>query len=184
MARKTSGEIVNATLLEVFIALTFVFLAYGVHEGNDNSISRRKSDSLVVVISEYKRRGDSLSELVEHMRQQLGTLDSALAVHGIVLLPDCITPRTPIADVIIEKSGALTVRILRAESGYEPHVALRIRTVSLGQTFASAVSFGDHAKCRFFVDTHRATDTEYRDIFGAMEQLHQYFRANYPSPTQ
>jgi hypothetical protein len=182
MSRKTSGEIVNATLLEVFVALTFIFLAFGIRERVRADRAHAEATRAVAGGDAVRRRADSLRLVATALGDTIAQRDSVIRVHGIVLLPDCLTPRTAIALVTILGNGTLAVQGTRRESGLALDRVVTIKAQEIGAALAEAITDGRRRRCQHFVSTRQSPATTYSDIYVAMESLRRQFRAFYPPP--
>jgi len=158
--RRQSGEIVNATLLEVFLALTFLVLAV-VQESVRVEVTNE---------AEIRRLRDSLGMLSD----SLARLEAELAMRKGELLelrfnsrfpPDCPgVEEGEVAAVAIGGGDSVEVSVLSSRLGFAKGERRAMPTRAFPSTFEPFRAFGREHGCRFrvrIIDSDAATKREY-----------------------
>lgn len=147
--KRTSGEVINATLLEVFLALVFIVFALAsfnrTYGRRAESSAGALRDSLATARAQTKAIGDSAARLVF-------TVDSFKAYSKS--LPNC-DPRADAPQFLLIKLGAaeiLDVTVLRTTAGFTRGDQFLLTVSQFRSWFAPAAEYSRRNKCRLLVD--------------------------------
>jgi hypothetical protein len=161
--RRTSGEIVNATLLETFLALVFLVLALAVFESQRaDKAATRRSDS---VLSERAR---NLAQLNDSLR---GVLLSKYP-------PDCDSHAQPVEWLTVTLVGPnrLHVIVNRSEFGLAAGSMLDLSRDEFVGRFDSVRVDGERRRCRYVVRIQDTNGTDKMEFKRAVSAVNIDFR--------
>jgi hypothetical protein len=185
--RRTSGEIINATLLEVFLALSFIVFGLAVFEKQranaaeaalERAPTRRDldalRDSLAAARSLAAAHADGLVaaqvelDSLRIARQELDSLRFASRYP-----PDCEPGMTPaeFLTVTLGGGGQLAVTIHRAAFGFTAGASFTTTTGQFARSFAQVREYSLANGCRYLVrirDTDRTSKDEYKRALSAI----------------
>ncbi len=185
--RRSSGEIINATLIEVFLALVFMVFCLAVFE---QSRSRKSEAALQGALprADVERLRDSLRSTLDSLTVARGIalrrLDSLYTARAQLFVsphpPDC----EPLADppwlitVKLVGTGDLSVVAHRPIAGLTPKVAVRMTEEEFRTRFAEVRDEGMKRGCRFLAmveDTPGTTKAGFKRGLGVIRSA---FRDN------
>jgi hypothetical protein len=185
--RRTSGEIINATLLEIFLALSFIVFGLAVFEkqrANAAEAALRRApsgsdvealrDSLDAARSAAATHADSLAAAqteLDNLRLAKVELDSLRFASRYP--PDCEPEASPaeFLTVTLGGGGQLTVTIHRAAFGFTAGTTFTVTTAQFAQRFAEVREYSRANGCRYLVrirDTERTSKDEYKRALSAI----------------
>ncbi len=184
--RRTSGEIMNATLLEVFLALSFMIFGLAVFEQRnakaaEEALARAPSTATV----------DSLRRLAEAMKQQMDLLADSMGrmadtIHALRFRspypPDCEENVVPaeLMTITFAGPGTLTVLPNRSKFGLTAGSAFTTTIQSFRRRFAEVERYSRQKGCRFLVrivDTPRMSKAEYKAALAAITSIFRFRNA-------
>lgn len=172
--RRTSGEIINATLIEVFLALVFMVFALAVFE---QKRSRQTEAALRGALprADVERLRDSLRSTVDSLTVARGValrrLDSLSTARAQLFVsphpPDCEPLANPPWVVTVRLVGPDDLRVVahRPVAGLTPKVAVRMTGSEFRSRFAEVRDAGMKQGCRFLAmveDTPGTTKAEFK----------------------
>jgi len=185
--RRTSGEIINATLIEVFLALVFMVFCLAVFEQNR---SRQNEASL---------QGALPREDVERLRDSLrSTLDSLTVARGVALqrldslstarAQLFLSPHPPDCEPLADPPWLITVKLMgpddfsvfahRPVAGLTPKVSVRMTGEEFRIRFAEVRDTGMKQGCRFLAMVEDTPGTTKSDFKRALAVIRSAFRDN------
>lgn len=185
--RRTSGEIINATLIEVFLALVFMVFALAVFE-------QKRSRQ-----NEAAFRGALPREDVERLRDSLrSTVDSLTVARGVALRrldslataraqlfvsphpPDCEPLANPPWLVTVRLIGPDELRVIahRPVAGLTPKAAVRMTGGEFRSRFAEVRDAGMKQGCRFLAMVEDTPGTTKADFKRGLAVIRSAFRDN------
>ena len=185
--RRTSGEIINATLLEVFLALSFIVFGLAVFEKQranaaEDALDRAPRvgdvaslrDSLAVARRAVAITLDSLGSAqveLDSLRLAKQELDSLRFASRYP--PDCEPDASPaeLLTVTLAGGGQLAVTMHRAVLGFAEGASFTITTAQFPQRFAAIREHSRANGCRYLVrirDTERTSKDDYKRALSAI----------------
>jgi hypothetical protein len=185
--RKSSGEIINATLIEVFLALVFMVFCLAVFEQNRSRQSQAAlRGSLPGAEAQSLRDSlrstlDSLSAARSIASRRLDSLSTARAQLFVSPHPpDCEPLANPpwLVTVKLVGPGAFSVVAHRPVAGLTPRVAVRMTESEFRSRFAGVRDTGVNQGCRFLAmveDTPGMTKAGFKH---ALSVIRSVFRDN------
>jgi hypothetical protein len=187
--RRSSGEIINATLLEVFLALLFVIfgLAVFVQQKGDaataaleGALSREAADGMRSSLSALR---DSLASARNAARLRSDSLTAVQKRVASLLYesphpPDCEPRADPpwLMTVTLTGPGQLTVLGHRPVGGLTPGAVFTTSYAGFKERFRELDAAARQRGCRYYVqvrDTPNTPKTEYK---AAMQAITSIFR--------
>jgi hypothetical protein len=187
--RRSSGEIINATLLEVFLALVFVVfgLAVFVQQKGEaaaaaakGSISREAADSLRHSLDALR---DSLNAARDVARTRADSLRLSRQQVATLLYesphpPDCEPRANPpwLMTVTLTGPGQLTVVGHRAIEGLTPGAAFTTSYADFTQRFRELDAGAKQRGCRYYVQVRDTPNTPKAEYKAAMQAITSIFR--------
>lgn len=183
--RRTSGEIVNATLLETFLALVFLIFGLALVESkraevaeaaSKESLSPASADSLRRQVAEGKRLA---ADQAIRLRRATAVGDS---LRGILIgkyPPDCEPNAVPAALLTMKFIGQDQIRVVpnRNVFGMSSGTVIDLTARSFLAQFAGARKASLAQKCRYRVtveDTKATSKDEFKSLLGLVQTV---FRA-------
>jgi hypothetical protein len=187
--RRSSGEIINATLLEVFLALVFMVfgLAVFAQQRGDTlaaaaigTMSREMADS---IRGSLKASRDSLltargvararADSIRHSERQIATL-----LYESPHPPDCEPRANPpwLMTVTLGAPGQLTVVGHRAVGGLIPGIAFTTSYAGFRQRFSELDAKAKQQGCRYYVQVRDTPNTPKAEYKAAMQAITSIFR--------
>lgn len=191
--RRTSGEVINATLLEVFLALSFILFALAsfykkqadqvvgrelVPEGavaipRDSLEAWRKrvvSPEQVAIARDSFARLTATAALLETAQHKLDSLGGMSQYW-----PDCEKHAVPaeILEVTVLGGGALHVVANRPFGGLEAGATLNIATAAFPEHFVKTRAESERKQCEYLVrvhDTPAASKADLKAALGAISR--------------
>lgn len=185
--RRTSGEIINATLIEVFLALVFMVFCLAVFEQNK---SRESEAALAGALphADVQRLRDSLQRTLDSLAAARGIasqrLDSLSTARAQLFVsphpPDCEPLANPpwLITVRLLASGALSVTPHRAVAGLTPGFAVRMTDEEFRTRFAGVRDAGMKQGCRFLAMVEDTPGTTKAGFKRALTTIRSAFRDN------
>jgi hypothetical protein len=185
--RRSSGEIINATLLEVFLALTFIVFGLAVFEKQranaaEDALDRAPRagdidvlrDSLDDALRVASTAGDSLAAArveLDSLRIAKVQLDSLRFASRYP--PDCEPDATPpeLLTVTLTGGGQLGVTMHRAAFGFTSGATFTLTTAQFAGRFADVRDHSRANGCRYLVrirDTERTSKDDYKRALAAI----------------
>jgi hypothetical protein len=166
MTRRTSAEVVNATLLEVFLAFVFVVLSVAWFE---HTASVQAANTV-----------DSLATVQKGLVKQRELLRQALILSPYA--PPCRREVQPkyFATVTLTQSGTVDVRVNRTELGHPAGQRFAVTPEALADSFWDILQFSTDSTCHFLAVVRDATVSKesykrglkaVRDIFYTVGEL-------------
>ncbi len=150
MSRRSSAEIINATLLEVFLAFIFVVLSIAWFE-------RGRADTAFAIAGQ----ADSLEDEVSSLTHERDTLQTALrrAQFNSPFPPICRPNALPrdFLTVTLASPGRVEVRVNRDELNHRASQTYSMSLEAFAATFNDVWTFSQDSLCRFRA---RVDDTE------------------------
>lgn len=187
--RRSSGEIINATLLEVFLALVFVVfgLAVFVQQKGDalaaaakGSVSREAADSIRSSLAALR---DSLKTTREVARTRADSLRLSQTQVATLLYesphpPDCEPRADPpwLMTVTLTGPGQLTVVGHRPIEGLIPGAAFTTSYKGFTERFKDLDARAQQRGCRYFVRIRDTPNTPKAEYKAAMQAITSIFR--------
>lgn len=174
-ARRTSGEIINATLLEVFLALTFVVFSVAVFEKGERDKADVKADSSAAEAGRLRSTTEELAKARGMIASLAANVDSLTAKSKIP--PFCEPDAFPreIVSITLDASDRLTIRATRARFGFAPNTSIAISPAVLKERFAKLEAYGaNNHNCRFVarvIDTPRITKTDLKRLCSRIQSV-------------
>jgi hypothetical protein len=188
--RRSSGEIMNATLLEVFLALVFLVFALAVfHQRRADAAEEkiRGSISTHEAVELERRLAAARDSLATARRVANARLDSLqLAAQTIAKLrfdspypPDCEPKANPAWLLTITLTGPAELTVLphRAVGGLTPNVAFKVSPAAFRQHFAGLLESSRREGCRYYVrvqDTPNIPKAEYKVAMAAITSVFRF----------
>jgi hypothetical protein len=190
--RRTSGEIINATLLEVFLALSFIVFGLAVFEKQranaaeaalDRAPSSREvvllRDSLVAARAAAAARADTLFVArieLDSLRLAKQELDSLRFASQYP--PDCEPDASPphLLTVRLTGSGRLAVTVHRAALGFDAGEAFSTTPAGFSTRFARLRDHSLANGCRYLVRVEDTENTSKDDYKRALSAIATTFR--------
>ena len=185
--RRTSGEIINATLLEVFLALTFIVFGLAVFEKQranaaEDALDRAPRagdvnalrDSLDVALRIAATTTDSLASArveLDSLRVAKVQLDSLRFASRYP--PDCEPDANPpeLLTVTLTGGGQLGVTMHRTVFGFTSGSSFTLTTTQFAGRFATVRDHSRANGCRYLVrirDTERTSKEDYKRALAAI----------------
>lgn len=173
--RRTSGEIVNATLVEVFLTLSFVVFGLAVFEqmegksGRAGAANTRARDSVAI---------DSLSRVIDilgdSIRQASKTSDSLRFASDIP--PNCAMgrPTEEWLTMTLAGPGRIQVRVNQDGFGYSAGSTLLLAPSAIATEFSAVRSFSIENGCRLpvrIVDTEQTSKEDYKAALAGVRSV-------------
>jgi len=143
VTRRTSAEVVNATLLEVFLAFVFVVLSIAWFE---HATSAQQAS-----------RADSLDAAHAHLVKQRDSLRQALVLSPYA--PPCHPGATPkyFATLTLAQTGLIDVRVSRSELRHAAGQRFAVSVDALPDSFDDLKRFSRDSTCHFLAVVRDAT---------------------------
>jgi hypothetical protein len=137
VTRRTSAEVVNATLLEVFLAFVFVVLSIAWFEHASSAQQASRADSLAKAQSGLLKQRDSLSK--------------ALALVLSPYAPPCHVGATQkyFVTLTLTHTGVIDVRVNRAELRHPAGQRFVVSAEALADSFSDVIRFSKDSTCHF-----------------------------------
>jgi hypothetical protein len=185
--RRSSGEIINATLIEVFLALVFMVFCLAVFEQNR---SRQSQAALAGSLpsADVERLRDSLRSTLDSLAIERGIatrrLDSLFTARAQLFVsphpPDCEPLANPpwLVTVRLLASGALSVTPHRPVSGLTPGVAVRMTDEEFRTRFQGVRDAGMKQGCRYLANVEDTPGTTKAGFKHALTVIRSAFRDN------
>ncbi len=185
--RRSSGEIINATLIEVFLALVFMVFCLAVFEQNR---SRESQAALAGALprADEERLRDSLRSTLDSLAvaraiasRRLDSLSTARAQLFVSPHPpDCEPLANPpwLITVRLLASGALSVTPHRPVAGLTPGTAVRMTDEQFRARFAGVRDAGMKQGCRFLAMVEDTPGTTKAGFKHALTTIRSAFRDN------
>jgi hypothetical protein len=167
--RRTSGEIVNATLFEVCLALTFIIFAVAVFEQQRADAAEHARDARPDT-GTYRKLRDTATVL----RARVDTLQRFKDSLRSTYPPDCESHVTPpeLLVVTLVGPGQLTVTANRDAFGLTAGQSLSLTLDGFDQRFADVRTYSAaHKGCRFLVrirDTNLTSKDDYKQALSVV----------------
>lgn len=157
MPPRSSAEVVNATLLEVFLAFVFVVLSIAWFEHGEGQVLQRKAQSDSAVIDSLRRALRSSQDTQDVLRAELDTVRAKL-FHS-PFPPTCNQAARPADFITVTLSGPGTLDILvnRGELRYARGQRISLSLSEFPLFFADVWRYSRSQGCRFRA---RVNDTE------------------------
>ena len=190
--RRTSGEIINATLLEIFLALSFIVFGLAVFE-------KQRANAAEDALDRAPRAGD-----VNALRDSLAAARRAAALTVDSLLtarveldslrvakqeldslrfasrypPDCEPDATPaeLLTVTLTGGGQLAVTVHRPAFGFTAGRSFTTTTLQFAQRFAAVRDHSRANGCRYLVRIRDTESTSKEDYKRALAAINTTFR--------
>jgi hypothetical protein len=161
VARRTSAEVVNATLLEVFLTFVFVVLSVAVFQQNRASAEKERADRL------RESAGSLRQRLEDSLAIARDSVDSLIAKFVSPFPPPCVQDSSPdeFAIFTLTSVNRFDVLILRTEQGFMAGRRLRVMWPEMRRTFLRIWNWSRAHDCRFKVrvqDTDGVSKADYK----------------------
>jgi hypothetical protein len=185
--RRSSGEIINATLIEVFLALVFMVFCLAVFE---QSRSRQSEAALQGALprDDVERLRDSLRTTLDSLTVARGVasrrLDSLSTARAQLFVsphpPDCEPLANPpwLVTVKLVGPGEFSVVAHRPVGGLTPKVAVRMTEEEFRARFADVRAAGLKQGCRFLAMVEDTPGTTKAGFKHAVAVIRSVFRDN------
>ena len=188
--RRSSGEIINATLLEVFLALVFVVFALAIFEQRRAIAAEGKlagvisADEADVLRRLLQATQDSLrlARIAEH--QSRDSLNIAQATVRRLLFdspypPDCEPNASPawLLTITLSGPGQLSVVGHRSAPGLKPDVPFVVSPAEFRAHFAALAEQSRARGCRYYArvrDTPNMPKAEYKSAMSAITSIFRF----------
>jgi hypothetical protein len=181
--RRSSGEIINATLLEVFLALVFMVFALAIFEQQRANAALTPEDAVTLRKAVIATR-DSLNTARRVARARFDSLTIANQTIAKFRFdsphpPDCEPGARPawLVTVTLAGPGQLTVVAHRAIKGLEPGVQFTVPTGEFRSRFANLRDASEKQGCRYFAlikDTPNMPKAEYKAAMSAITSIFRF----------
>jgi isopentenyl diphosphate isomerase/L-lactate dehydrogenase-like FMN-dependent dehydrogenase len=157
MTTRRSGEIINATLMEVFITLCFLVLLL-LQEAEDRAASVQRALSTErESFRQLTLAKATADERVSVQDQKIVELeDRWLSEHP----GDCHLPSVPVKvlDAEVQQSGDIRVKVLAAIEGYAAGSVVTLSPAEFHQYFAPVWQYSKRNRCRFIASVSNSPD--------------------------
>jgi hypothetical protein len=182
--RRSSGEVVNATLLETFLALVFLIFGLALFESQradnaeadrDRAPSQRVVDSLSAIVNQNahrnRARDDSLRVLASANDSLRGVLISKYP-------PDCEPGAEPAEWLTVTLLGKDRMRVLvhRGEFGLSAGAEFEIGSGEFATRFAPVRVISETRRCRYLVRVEDTQGTSKQDFKLSLAAVSAVFR--------
>jgi hypothetical protein len=182
--RRTSGEIVNATLLETFLALVFLILSLAAFE-----FQRAESAEAARRTGLDAAAADSIRDLLAELRRERTALADSLrastvsndSLRGVLLSkypPDCDATKHPVEWLTVTLVGPdqLHVVVNRTQFGLAAGTTLDLTLDAFVRRFAPVREDGERHRCRHVVRIRDTKGTDKRAFKEAVRAVTIDFR--------
>lgn len=185
--RRSSGEIINATLIEVFLALVFMVFCLAVFEQRR---SRKNEAALMGALSreDVQQLRDSLRSTLDSLNAARGIASRRLDSLSTARAQLFVSPHPPDCEPLANPAWLITVKLLgtnefsvvphRAVAGLTPGVAVRMTPAEFQARFAEVRDAGLKQGCRFLAMVEDTPETTKTDFKRALTVIRSAFRDN------
>lgn len=188
--RRSSGEIINATLLEVFLALSFVVFALAVFEqrraqGFEDALRNRPSDAQVGAVRESldaaRRVAGAHADSTRQARRDVAaaerTIDSLRFLSPYP--PDCEPHAVPAEVLTVILSGTDKLRVVARRSAFGLAAGEVVEATGAGFVvrFSAARAYSIEHGCRYLVrieDTPEMPKAGYKAALASVTSIFRF----------
>jgi hypothetical protein len=170
---RRSGEVLNATLMEVFITLCFLVLLM-LQQAEERAASARRalSEQLDAVRQLAIAKASAEEQLKLRDEKILDLEERWLSEHP----GDCHVPSVPvkILEAEVQQTGAIRVKVLAALEGYREGTVVTLSPAEFHGYFASLWKYSKEHRCRFIAAVSNAKDVpldKYKRANGAIATI-------------
>jgi hypothetical protein len=178
--RRSSGEIINATLLEIFLALVFIIFALAVFQRRrtlqaEELLRSAPNPSTVLVLRDSLVGARAVAAArSESLSRTRSRLDSVLFASRYA--PDCETGVTPAELFVITLAGdgRLIVRATRSRFDFPIQQEAAVDYVAFDERFAEVRRYSETHGCRFVAriqDTPQTTKVGYKGLMAKISSV-------------
>jgi len=146
MPARTSGEIVNATLLEIFLALTFIVLAVAWVEQEGRTDAERAQAALQDTLANVRQASAHLDSVEKSNVLLQQKVDSFVSTFP----PYCVDRASAIAvELTLEQHDNIGVRVVRSAFGLHKGDSATVPITRFADHFAEVRDSSLRSRCRY-----------------------------------